>query len=217
MPQNTSFNRILEHVLNEYSSVPVVQSKIKSYFAKNEAARKYLEVCEEEGWELRFDHLTVRTYVVEEAAKQYEGMGWRFSERVDYKNEGWWANVYRHSRLAPCFIDQSYDDAKDPIIKKWVDKFSDADFHHIAVSLPGGVEIEYAIEKLQSKGIKFPGKITGTQGSRLRQIFTQSESVNGIPFSVLELAQRGIDTETGKFYEGFITEQADSLMKDSVL
>lgn len=217
MPQNQSFNRILENVLNEYSSVPIVQSKIKSYFAKNEAARKYLEVCEEEGWQLKFDHLTIRTYIVEEAAKQVEAMGWKFSERVDYKNEGWWANVYRHSRLAPFFIDQSYEDAKDPIIKKWVDKFGDGDFHHIAVRLAGGVEIEYVIEKLQNKGVKFPGKITGKPESRLRQIFSQAETVDGVAFSVLELAQRNSDKATGKIYEGFITEQADSLMKDSVL
>jgi hypothetical protein len=218
-PSNNNLNtdKKLAEALNLYSSVPTVQTKIKRYFAQNQAASKYLEVCQEQGWDLIFDHLTVRTYSVLESAKAYEAMGWRYSEKIDYRNEGWWANVYRHSKFAPCFIDESYADASNPIIKKWVDIFGEDDYHHIAMRLPGGVEIEYAIEKLQSKGVNFPGSITGSSKGRLRQIFSQAEMVNGVAFTVLELAQRKVDPATGELYLGFITEQADSLMKDSVL
>lgn len=209
----------LNQKLEEYKQAPAVAEKIKSYFAKNTNAQKYLELCEEENWELLFDHLTVRTYEIEKAAKQFEELGWTYDETIDYKNEGWYAKTYRHKQFAPFFIDQNYTDAEEKlqIIKKWVDKFTDNDFHHIAVQLPQGIEIEEAIEKLGKKGAKFPGKITGPRGTRLRQIFSQAEQVEGLPFSVLELAQRGTDQETGTFYTGFITEQADSLMKDSIL
>ncbi|MDJ0625478.1 MAG: VOC family protein [Candidatus Caenarcaniphilales bacterium] len=209
----------LQRILSEYESVPLVQEKIASYFEKNKGAVCYLEVCEENNWKLIFDHLTIRTYSIEEASKPYENLGWKYDEKIDYRNEGWYAQIYRHSSFAPMFIDQSYEDAPEnlKIVKKWVDKFGDKDFHHIAVQLPQGVDIEDAIEKLETKGVKFPGKITGGKNTRLRQIFTQAEQIDGLPFSVLELAQRGTDKETGNLYLGFITDQADSLMKDSVL
>ncbi len=117
------------------------------------------------------------------------------------------------------FIDQTYDDAPESlqIIKKWVAKFGDKEYHHIAVLIPKGVDIEEVIDLLKQKGINFPGKVTGQKGTRLRQIFTQAEVIDGQPYSVLELAQRNPDAKTGTIYPGFISEQADSLMKDSVL
>ncbi len=117
------------------------------------------------------------------------------------------------------FIDQTYDDALESlqIIKKWVDKFGDKDYHHIAVLLPRGIEIEEVIDLLKKKEVNFPGKVTGPKETRLRQIFSQAEVVDSQPYSVLELAQRNPDPKTGEIYKGFISEQADSLMKDSVL
>ena len=165
------------------------------------------------------DHLTVRTYNVDRASEEYIKSGYKYDEKVDYRNEGWYAKVFRHPKYPTLFIDQSYDNAKEDqkIIKRWVDKFGDKEFHHIAVQLPQGVEIEEAIDHLKKKGINFPGKITGPKGTQLRQIFTQAEVIDGFPYSVLELTQRNKDPKTGKIYAGFITVQADSLMKDSVL
>lgn len=214
-----SLNDYLKKVLEKYKNEKTIYDPLVIYFEKNLAARKYGEVCKENNWDYVIDHLTVRTYDVEKAAKSYLNIGYKFSEKVDYKNESWWANVYRHPNYPSVFVDQTYSDAKpeQQIIKKWVDKFSDKEYHHIAVLLPQGIEIEEAIEKLQEKGIKFPGKVTGPKGTQLRQIFTQAETIDGFPYSVLELAQRNKDPKTGKVYTGFITVQADSLMKDSVL
>ena len=214
-----SLNDYVKKVLEKYKGAKLIYDTLVVYFEKSLAARKYGEVCQEHEWDYVIDHLTVRTYNVEEAAKQYTKLGYKYSERVDYKNEGWWANVYRHSIYPALFVDQTYDGAPvdRQIIKRWVDKFGDKEYHHIAVLLPQGVEIEEAIELLKKKGISFPGKVTGPKGTQLRQIFTQAEIIDGQPYSVLELAQRNKDPKTGEIYTGFITVQADSLMKDSVL
>lgn len=213
-----SFNNTIEKVIDNYKDEKSLHERIVSYFENNKAARLYAEVCEEKNWEFIVDHLTIRTYVVEDAAKEFEAMGWKFDTRLDYKDQGWWANVYRHEKYPMMFVDQNYEDAPEDkkILKKWVDVFGDKDYHHIAVRLPQGVEIEEVISLLEQKGVVFPGKVTGAKGTRLRQIFSQAENKNGTPFSILELTQRGVD-KNGNVYEGLINEQADSLMKDSVL
>ncbi len=215
-----SIHPLLSAKLEDYALMPLVKEKIRQYFEKNTAAQQYLEVCAEKNWPLIFDHLTVRTYDIDTAAKQYEALGWKYDETIEYKNEGWWAKVYRRGPGFPCmFIDQNYSEAPEKlqIIKRWVDVFGDQEFHHIAVRLAEGVEIEEAIKLLEAKGVLFPGKITGPKETRLRQIFSQAEVVKNSQFSVLELAQRNKDKQTGQVYEGFISEQADSLMKDSTL
>lgn len=208
----------LQKQLEKYKGESLIYDFIVLYFEKNTASRKYAEVCEEKGWELYIDHLTVRTYKIDKAAKKYEAIGYKHETNVEYPEEGWWAKVFRHPKYPPMFIDETYDNAPQDkqIIKKWVDKFGDKEFHHLAFRIPQGVEMEEAVDLLKKKGVNFPGKITGPKGTRLRQIFSQAEVVDGVPFSVIELAQRNKD-KNGKIYEGFISEQADSLMKDSVL
>ena len=214
-----SLNHYIENVLEKYKSEESIYDRLVIYFEKNLAARKYAEVCEQKGWDCVIDHLTVRTYDIDKAAEHFIGLGYKYSETIDYKNEGWYAKVYRHTKYPVMFIDQTYNDAPESlqIIKKWVDKFGDKDYHHIAVLVQRGIEIEEVINLLKQTGVNFPGKVTGPQGTRLRQIFTQAEVIDGQPYSVLELAQRSPDPKTGKIYTGFISEQADSLMKDSVL
>jgi len=211
------FNELLKEAIAAYEPVKLVQDQIEHYFHKNTAARAYTKICQENNWPLVFDHLTIRTHDIEKASHQVIHLGWKYDETIEYKNEGWWAKVFRHSHFAPFFIDESYPDAANPIIKRWVDHFGDQGLHHIAVRTPDGVEIEEVVHKLELRDIHFPGKITGPQGTRLRQIFSQAEVIDGVPYSVLELAQRNKDPKTGKVYEGFISVQADSLMKDSTL
>ena len=214
-----SLNQYMKNVLEKYSEEKTIYNPLQIYFEKNLAARKYGELCEENSWDYVIDHLTIRTYKIDKAAERLLKIGYKYDEAIDYRNEGWWAKVYRHPKYPAFFVDQSYEDAPEEqkIIKKWVDKFGDDEYHHIAVLLPQGVEIEEAINHLKKKRINFPGKVTGPKGTRLRQIFTQAETIDDFPYSVLELAQRSKDSKTGKIYTGFIHEQADSLMKDSVL
>lgn len=210
---------IAEEILDKFKDKEEIYKPLKEHFRSNEAANKYLELCQEMDWDFEIDHAAIRTHDVKKVAEKYEKLGWEFDEKIDYPEEGWWAKVYRHPLYITLFIDQSYEEekGKDQIIKRWVDKFGEYKFHHIAVLLDEEVEIEKVIDMLKKKGIEFPGKITGQKGSRLRQTFTQAETVDGFPYTVLELTQRNRDPKTGKIYYGFINEQADSLMKDSVL
>lgn len=205
--------------IEKFSGKKEIYEPLLAYFKGNKAAQKYLELCQGKNWIFEIDHAAIRTKNVEKTSKKYLELGWEFDEKVDYKKEGWWANVYRHPMYPTLFIDQSYENGKGEkqIIKDWVEKFGEGKIHHIAVLLPEEVEIEEAIKLLEKKGISFPGKITGERGMRLRQIFTQAELISGYPYTVLELTQRNRDPKTGKIYYGFINEQADSLMKDSIL
>ncbi len=214
-----TFSNFLQKSVDQFKQEKSIHDRIITYFEKNTSARKYAELCEENSWEIIYDHLTIRTHNVDKAIVEFENLGFKFEERIDYRNEGWYAKVLRHPKYGAMFVDQNYDDAPESkkIIKQWVNEFGDKDFHHIAFRLPEKVEIEVAIEGLKKKGIEFPGSITGSRGSKLRQIFSKAEFINGIPYSVIELAQRNKDPKTGLIYEGFINEQADNLMKDSVL
>ena len=156
-----TFSNFLQKSVERFKTEKAVYDRVVTYFEKNTTARKYAEVCEEKNWEILYDHFTVRTYDVDKSAKEFEPMGFKFEERIDYKNEGWYAKVYRHPIYGAMFIDQNYDDAPEAkkIIKAWVEKFTDKDFHHIAFRLPLGIEIEEAIDALKKKGIEFPGSI----------------------------------------------------------
>ncbi len=208
----------INKILDKYKSEKELYEPLLIYFEGNKAATKYAEICLEKGWDYVIDHMAVRTHNVNSTAKKYEKLGWKYEDKVDYLKEGWWANVYRHSIYPALFIDQSYKDTKkEKIIENWVDKFGEYKFHHIAVLMPEGIKIEEAINLLKKKNVSFPGNIIGGKDSKLRQIFTQAELVNDHPYTVLELIQRNKDPNTGKIYQGFINEQADSLMKSTVL
>lgn len=205
--------------VEKYRGKKEIYEPLLAYFKGNTAAQKYLELCKEKNWAFEIDHAAIRTKDVNKTSKTYLELGWEFDEKIDYPIEGWWANVYRHPMYPTLFIDQSYkaDKEKKQIIKEWVSKFGEGKVHHIGVLLPEEVEIEEVIKLLEKKSVSFPGKITGEKGTRLRQIFTQAEVINGYPYTVLELTQRNRDPKTGKIYYGFVNEQADSLMKDSIL
>ena len=208
----------INKILDKYKSEKELYEPLLIYFEGNKAATKYAEICLEKGWDYVIDHMAVRTHSVNSTAKKYEKLGWKYEDKVDYLEEGWWANVYRHSIYPALFIDQSYKDAKkEKIIENWVGKFGEYKFHHIAVLMPEDVGLEEVINLLKKKNENFPGNIIGGKDSRLRQIFTRAELVNNHPYTVLELIQRNKDPNTGTIYQGFINEQADSLMKSTVL
>lgn len=189
---------------------PELRRLVSDFFRRNRAGRIFLRLAEEEGRPVVLDHLTIRTRDVDERAKEFLAMGYAFrGERIDYEDQGWWAKVFRHPRYPPFFIDQAYTDARGArsIIPAWVERFGDRVLHHVAVRVD---EIEGAIDRLKAAGVEFPGAVVGAKGSRLRQIFTKAEVVDGEAFSVLELAER-------HGYEGFEPEQADALMRSSAL
>ena len=187
----------------------VITRMTADFLAHNSAARVLRRALDEAGvgFVPVMDHLTVRTMHIDQRAEEFIALGYGYDETLHY--EDWFAKIYRRAGYPPLFVDQAYPDdrGKTSIIPRWVQKFGDQVFHHVAVRVE---DIEKAILKLKTKGVVFAGEIVGARGGMLRQIFTAPEMIDGQPFSVLELAERH------QGYQGFLPPQADSLMRSTV-
>lgn len=187
----------------------VITRMTEEFLTHNSAARVLRRALDEAGvgFVPVMDHLTIRTMDIDERAEEFVVLGYGYDETLQY--EDWFAKVYRRAGYPALFVDQAYPDdrGKTSIIPRWVQKFGDQVFHHVAVRVEN---IEQSILKLKAKGVVFAGEIVGARGGMLRQIFTAPEMVDGQPFSVLELAERH------QGYQGFLPPQADSLMRSTV-
>ena len=187
----------------------VITRMTADFLTHNSAARVLRRALDEAGvgFVPVMDHLTVRTMHIDQRAEEFIALGYGYDETLHY--EDWFAKIYRRAGYPPLFVDQAYPDdrGKTSIIPRWVQKFGDQVFHHVAVRVE---DIEKAILKLKTKGVVFAGEIVGARGGMLRQIFTAPEMIDGQPFSVLELAERH------QGYQGFLPPQADSLMRSTV-
>ena len=182
---------------------------VEDYVSRNQAARVMKEGLDDAGVGLFpvLDHITVRTLAIDPCAEQFVRLGYAYSETLNYQD--WWAKVYRAPGYPALFVDQAYDDERGQtsIIPGWVQTFGDHTLHHVAVRVE---DIEASIQTLTSKGVRFAGDVVGERGGDLRQIFSLPETVDGEPFSVLEL------TERHRGYQGFSPPQANSLMQSTV-
>ena len=187
----------------------LIDTMISEYVSRNHAARIFKENMEEVGVGLNpvVDHLTIRTFDVNQRAKEFTRLGYTYAETIEYQD--WYAKVFRAPGYPALFVDQAYEDQRGQtsIIPRWVKKFGDQTFHHIAVRVE---DIERSMTHLKKKGVVFAGQIVGERGENLRQIFTAPEQIDGEPFSVLEL------TERHQGYQGFSPPKADSLMQSTV-
>jgi catechol 2,3-dioxygenase-like lactoylglutathione lyase family enzyme len=186
----------------------LISEMVDDYLAGNTAARTLRDALVEAGvgfWPV-MDHLTIRTADIDRRARQFEDLGYVYSETLEF--EDWFAKVYRLTGYPALFVDQAYADARGrtSLIPAWVEAFGDNVFHHIAVRVE---DIEVTIRRLDAMGVRFAGSIIGERGGDLRQIFSAAETVDGKAFSVLEL------TERHRGYMGFSPPQADALMKSS--
>lgn len=186
----------------------LIEPMVTDYVSKNRAAQAVkadLEGIAVGLWPV-LDHLTIRTRDIDRRAQEFVDLGYAYAETIEYGD--WYAKVYRAPGYPALFVDQAYPDdrGKSSVIPRWVDKFGDRVFHHLAVRV---ADIELSIERLKNKGIVFAGSIVGERGGVLRQIFSLPEAVDGEPFSVLELTERHAG------YLGFSPPQADSLMRST--
>ena len=187
---------------------PLIQDLLARYFEENGAARIFLPVAGKAGWEIIIDHITIRCHHVDRKAQAFLKIGYHDNnERIEYPSQGWWAKVYRKKDYPALFIDQAYEDEKGrtSILPEWVDTFGDQVLHHIATRVR---DIEQAVAAMKAVQVPFAGQISGDRGTRLRQVFTAAEDRQGKAFSVLELIERN-------HYDGFVPQQADSLMQSS--
>lgn len=186
----------------------LIERMIADYVAHNQAARVLKAMLDDSGVGLYpvVDHVTLRTIDIDRRAEQFVALGYAYDETLTY--DDWYAKVYRKAGYPALFVDQAYPDerGRTSIIPGWVKNFGDRVFHHIAVRVE---DIEKAVQQLSKKGVVFAGKIVGAPGGQLRQIFSAPETVDGQPFSVLELAERH------RGYQGFLPPQADSLMRST--
>jgi catechol 2,3-dioxygenase-like lactoylglutathione lyase family enzyme len=186
----------------------LIERMVADYVAHNKAATELKNMLDATGVGFYpvVDHLTVRTFDIDQRAQQFTDLGYGYTETLHFND--WYAKVYRKTGYPALFVDQAYPDdrGKTSIIPGWVRTFGDRAFHHVAVRVE---DIEAAIARLKEKGIVFAGSIVGERGGPLRQIFSAPEMVRGQAFSVLELAERH------RGYQGFSPPQADSLMKSS--
>jgi catechol 2,3-dioxygenase-like lactoylglutathione lyase family enzyme len=186
----------------------LMEKMVATYVARNRAAGILKEMLDETGvgFSPVIDHVTIRTLDIDRGAEPFVKLGYVYDETLQY--DDWYAKVYRKVGYPALFVDQAYPDArgKTSIIPGWVNTFGDKVFHHVAVRVEN---IELAVARLKQKGVVFAGAIVGAPGGSLRQIFSAPETVDGQPFSVLELAERH------RGYQGFLPPQADTLMKSS--
>ncbi len=186
----------------------LIEPMVADYVTHNRAAGVLKAMLDDAGVGLFpvIDHLTIRTFDIDRAAQRFVTLGYAYDETIEYAD--WYAKVYRKAGYPALFVDQAYADDRGntSIIPAWVKKFGDQVFHHVAVRVE---DIEKAVERLKQKGVVFAGNIVGNRGDHLRQIFSAPETVDGHPFSVLELAERHHG------YLGFLPPQADSLMKST--
>lgn len=187
----------------------VIARMTADFLAQNSAAGMLRRALDDigVGFVPVMDHLTIRTMDIDHRAEEFIALGYEYDETIYY--DDWYAKVFRKAGYPALFVDRAYPDARGQtsIIPRWVEKFGDRVFHHVAVRVE---DIEQAILKLKSKGVVFAGEIVGARGGPLRQIFTAPEMIDGQPFSVLELAERH------QGYQGFLPPQADSLMRSTV-
>jgi catechol 2,3-dioxygenase-like lactoylglutathione lyase family enzyme len=186
----------------------LIARMVDDYLSRNAAARTLKQGLDEVGvgfWPV-MDHLTIRTRDIDARAREWEALGYAYSETLEF--EDWYAKVYRLAGYPALFVDQAYEGKKGStsLIPAWVAAFGDNTFHHIAVRVE---DIEVTIRQLEARGVRFAGSIIGERGGDLRQIFSVAEAVDGKAFSVLEL------TERHRGYTGFSPPQADALMKSS--
>jgi catechol 2,3-dioxygenase-like lactoylglutathione lyase family enzyme len=188
----------------------LIEPMVAQYVLKNRAAQAMKADLDSIAVGLLpvIDHLTIRTEDIDRRAREFVDLGYAYAETIEYND--WYAKVYRAPGYPALFVDQAYADhrGKTSVIPRWVAKFGDRVFHHVAVRVE---DIEKSIARLKTKGVAFAGDIVGERGGVLRQIFSVPELVDGDPFSVLEL------TERHSGYQGFSPPQADGLMRSTVL
>ena len=186
-------------------------SYINKFLTGNSAARNLAESLNATGVGFMplVDHCTLRTFDVDERAREAIDLGFSYDESIGVLEfDKWWAKVYRKPGYPSLFIDQAYSGVRgqDSLIPGWVKAHGDQCFHHIAILVE---DIETAMTAMKPQNIQFAGKIVGEPGTDLRQIFTQPEMRNGEVYSVLELIER----HNG--YAGFLPPQADGLMEST--
>ena len=108
---------------------------VAEYIDRNHAAGLLKSMLDDAGVGLfpLIDHVTIRTFDIEQGAQPFVDLGYTYDETIEYGD--WYAKVYRKMGYPALFVDQAYPDdrGKTSIIPGWVKKFGDRVLHHVAV------------------------------------------------------------------------------------
>ncbi len=188
-----------------------LRNYIEEFIANNKAAQVVSSGLRVLGVGLRpvLDHITFRAIRVEERAKEFLDFGYVYDSKLGIiEYDTWWAKVYRKAGYPAVFIDQAFDGerGRGDLIQDWIKIFGDKVPHHLTIQVD---DIENAVFFLEKQGVPFVGRIAGSRGMDLRQIFAQPEMSKGKEFTVLELVERHHG------YTGFVPPPAPGLVQTS--
>lgn len=188
-----------------------IRGYLEEFVANNKAAQVVSSGLKVIGIGLRpvLDHITFRALNVEERAKEFLNFSYTYDSKlgvIEYDN--WWAKVYRKAGYPAIFIDQAFSGhrGRGSLIPDWVETFGEKVPHHVTIQVD---DIENAVFFLEKQGIPFVGRIMGSRGTDLRQIFAQPEVVKGKEFTVLELVERH------RGYTGFVPPAVSGVAETS--
>ena len=90
-----------------------IEALCTDYLKSNISASKVVEHIKQAGvsWFQLVDHVTFRTYNVENKANDIQGFGYKKVETLEFQN--WWGNIYYVKGSPLIFIDQSYEGEKE--------------------------------------------------------------------------------------------------------
>lgn len=176
---------------------------LERYLETNRCAQAFFECGYEK--DIYIDHVTPRTKLpLQEKAKIFERIGYRFICRYSYPKDGWFAYVYtfENQENRPLsypyhpviFTDKAYSfhgaygqAARKNPIPNWIDEFPENNrenflLHHVACRV---YNIENAVKKMESDGHMFARKSDGSLAilsgydGKLKQIFSKPEMLIG--------------------------------------
>ncbi|MBN1688738.1 MAG: hypothetical protein JW893_06520 [Candidatus Omnitrophica bacterium] len=169
-----------------------LEGYIRDFLKENRAGRilaRGLEVLGVGLWPV-IDHLAFCCLSVEQRAKEFLDLGYRFDEETNVlQGRNWWAKIFKKPGYPAVLLCQAYEDerVKQSPIPAWVDAFGEKMVHCLAVHVENA---ENAVFYLEKQGIPFSHHIVGDQGSKLRQVLSVPEKKNGMVYCTLQFVER---------------------------
>lgn len=170
----------------------VINNYVSTFLESNASARVIRDRLAASGVGLRpvIDHISFRTMLVHERAREFEALGFSFDDTIGVvERDDFWYKVYRKPGFPAVLIQQAFEDARGAHspIPAWVERFTDGQLHHIAIAVD---RLEHAVATLGEAGLSFVGQIVGDTDSEFRHIYARPDIVDGLPATVLELVER---------------------------
>lgn len=170
----------------------VINNYISTFLETNASARLIRDRLAAAGVGLRpvIDHISFRTLLVHERAREFEALGFSFDDTIGVvERDDFWYKVYRKAGFPAVLIQQAHEDARGASspIPAWVERYTDGQLHHVAIAVD---RLEHAVATLGEGGVSFVGQIVGDTDSEFRHIYAKPDAGDSMPATILELVER---------------------------